>query len=204
MKRVWNQPAKNMKKTKAEDDACDPIQVYCRVRPVSSSLETSCIKVVSDTDVQIYCPPDERGVSKEGQFSYKKIFTEYETQEVVFQELGLPLIEQLLNGKSSLIFAYGISGSGKSYTMTGNQDDGGIVGRCFDVIFNSIQDYQARRCTFKPDKLNGYEILSIEDAMLLQAEDFKNNVRNIKFPKKLVNYKFQLNSFNIYCLRCYF
>jgi len=184
MKRVGCQSAKSQKKPRAEDETSDPIQVYCRIRPIPSNLESSCIKIISDTDIQIYCPPDERGVSKEGQFSYKKIFTEHETQEMVFQDLGLPLIEQLLAGKSSLIFAYGISGSGKSYSMTGNQDDGGIVGRCFDVIFNSIKDYQARRCTFKPDRLNGYDILSIEDAMLLQAEDFKNNVKNLKTSKK--------------------
>ncbi|XP_026809315.1 kinesin-like protein KIF23 [Rhopalosiphum maidis] len=178
MKRVGNQPAKIQKKYRAEDDAKDPIQVYCRIRPVQSNLESSCIKVVSDTEIQIYCSPDERGISREGQFSYKKIFTEYETQEVVFQDLGLPLIEQLLTGKSSLIFAYGISGSGKSYTMTGNQEDGGIVGRCFDVIFNSIQNYQARRFTFKPDKLNGFDVYSMEDALFFKSEDFKNNVKN--------------------------
>lgn len=176
MKRVGCQPAANLKKSK--DDEKDPIQVYCRLRPVSLNAESTCVKVVSETEIQIYCPPNERGVSREGQFSYKKIFPEYETQDIVFQDLGLPLVEQLLIGKSSLLFAYGISGSGKSYTMTGNQEDGGIVGRCFDVIFSSIKDCQARRFTFKPDKLNGYDVHSIEDAMIFQAEDFKNNVKN--------------------------
>lgn len=178
------QSARKQKKPRSEDDVRDPIQVFCRLRPAPTTFENACIKVVSDTELQIYCSPDERGVSREGQFSYKKIFNEYETQDVVFQELALPLIEQLLMGRSSLLFAYGISGSGKSYTMTGNQDDGGIVGRCFDVIFNSIQDYQARRFTFRPDKLNGYDILSMEDAMLFKAEDFKNNVKFPKTPKK--------------------
>lgn len=178
MKRVGSQPAKIQKKYRVEDDAKDPIQVYCRIRPVQSNIESSCIKVVSDTELQIYCSADDRGISREGQFSYKKIFTEYESQEVVFQDMGLPLIEQLLTGKSSLIFAYGISGSGKSYTMTGNQEDGGIVGRCFDVIFNSIQNYQARRFTFKPDKLNGFDVHSMEDILFYSSEEFKNNVKN--------------------------
>lgn len=185
MKRIGIQPAKYQKKSKCEDDTKDPIQVFCRIRPTPSNTELSCVKVLSDTELQIYCTTDERGLSREGQFSYKKIFTEYETQEVVFQDLALPLIEQLLLGKSSLLFAYGISGSGKSYTMTGNQEDGGIVSRCFDVLFNSIQDYQARRFTFRPDKLNGFDVLSMEDAMIFQAEDFKNTVKNpLKVPKK--------------------
>ncbi|XP_022161653.1 kinesin-like protein KIF23 [Myzus persicae] len=185
MKRVVSQPHKIQKKYGVEDVVKDPIQVYCRIRPVQSNLESSCIKVVSDTEIQIYCAPDDRGISREGQFNYKKIFTEHESQEVVFQDMALPLIEQLLTGKSSLIFAYGISGSGKSYTMTGNQEDGGIVGRCFDVIFNSIQNYQARRFTFKPDKLNGFDVYSMEDFLFYSSDEFKNNVKNpIKTTKK--------------------
>ncbi|XP_050426998.1 kinesin-like protein KIF23 [Adelges cooleyi] len=185
MKRATcSQTTRKPKRTKSDDDAKDPIQVYCRIRPPTACLDNPCITVVSDTDLQISCPPDDRGVSREGQFSYKKIFTEYEPQEMVFQDLALPLIEQLLSGKSGLLFAYGISGSGKSYTMTGNQDDGGIVGRCFDVIFNSITNCQARKFTFKPDKLNGYDVLSLEEAMTCRAEDFKHNVKHMKTPKK--------------------
>lgn len=42
-----------------------------------------------------------------------------------------------------LIFAYGITCSGKTYTMNGNSSDIGILPRCLDVIFNSIGNYQA-------------------------------------------------------------
>ncbi|VVC44885.1 Kinesin motor domain, conserved site,P-loop containing nucleoside triphosphate hydrolase,Kinesin motor [Cinara cedri] len=176
MKRVGCRPAASHKKS--NDNEKDPIQVYCRLRPVEHTVESSCVKVVSETDLQIYCLPNERGTSRECQFSYKKIFSQYETQDMVFQDLGLPLVEQLLKGKSSLLLAYGISGSGKSYTMTGNQEDDGIVGRSFDVIFNSIKDYQARKFTFKPDKLNGYDAHSVEEAMIFQAKDIKNKVKN--------------------------
>lgn len=43
--------------------------------------------------------------------------------------------------------------------------------RCLDVLFKTINDYQTKKFVFKPDRLNGFEILSEADAMLeRQAE----------------------------------
>ena len=44
-----------------------------------------------------------------------------------------------------LLFTYGITSSGKTYTMTGVPEDQGILPRCLDVLFNSIQDLQAKK-----------------------------------------------------------
>ena len=44
-----------------------------------------------------------------------------------------------------LIFAYGITGSGKTHTMTGTPNDSGLLPRCLDVIFNSIGELQAAK-----------------------------------------------------------
>jgi len=44
-----------------------------------------------------------------------------------------------------LLFAYGITNSGKTYTMTGEPEEAGILPRSLDVIFNSIADVQALR-----------------------------------------------------------
>lgn len=42
-----------------------------------------------------------------------------------------------------LIFAYGITGSGKTHTMTGTPSDSGLLPRCLDVIFNSVGELQS-------------------------------------------------------------
>lgn len=44
---------------------------------------------------------------------------------------------------AGLIFAYGITGSGKTHTMTGTPSDSGLLPRCLDVIFNSIGELQS-------------------------------------------------------------
>ena len=46
---------------------------------------------------------------------------------------------------AGLIFTYGITGSGKTHTMTGSPSDSGLLPRCLDVIFNSIGELQAAR-----------------------------------------------------------
>lgn len=56
--------------------------------------------------------------------------------------MTLPLVEDLLHGKNSLLFAYGVTGSGKTHTMNGELQDGGIIPRCLDVIFNSVGSIQ--------------------------------------------------------------
>lgn len=70
------------------------------------------------------------------------MFDDNVSQKKIFQTVTLPLIEDLLHAKNSLLFAYGVTGSGKTHTMNGELQDGGIIPRCLDVIFNSIGHHQ--------------------------------------------------------------
>lgn len=49
----------------------------------------------------------------------------------VFQKAGLDLVENLIRGRNSLLFTYGVTGSGKTYTMNG----GNNVGLKFSLLF---------------------------------------------------------------------
>lgn len=70
-----------------------------------------------------------------------------------------------------MLFTYGVTSSGKTYTMTGNQENRGMMPRCLESLFRTISDYQTKKFVFKPDRMNGFEILSEEDALLeRQAE----------------------------------
>lgn len=60
--------------------------------------------------------------------------------------MALPLVEGLLGGSNGLLFTYGITNSGKTYTMSGEPDNAGILPRCLDMVFNSISNVQAPRC----------------------------------------------------------
>jgi len=40
--------------------------------------------------------------------------------------------------KIAFSLTYGVTGSGKTFKMTGDPKNGGIMPQCLDVIFNSI------------------------------------------------------------------
>ncbi|XP_015116639.1 kinesin-like protein KIF23 [Diachasma alloeum] len=147
----------------------DPVQVYCRVRPMQSPTDTSCMKVISPTTILI-TPPESstnfRATTKEIQTTFTKVFTPDVPQGEIFSCVALPLVENLINSKNSLLFTYGVTGSGKTFTMTGEPQNSGIMPRCLDVLFNSISSYQAKKFVFKPDPFNSFEVQSDTDAML--------------------------------------
>nr|XP_034191468.1 kinesin-like protein KIF23 [Osmia lignaria] len=148
----------------------DPVQVYCRLRSMQHPMDVSCMKVTSDTTVVII-PPESainfrNANNKEIQTTFSMVFTPDTPQKEVFNVVALPLVENVIRGRNSLLFTYGVTGSGKTYTMTGEPQDPGVMPRCLDVIFNSIANYQTKKFIFKPDKLNGFDIQSEADAML--------------------------------------
>ena len=66
-------------------------------------------------------------------FTLDKVFQQDDSQEKLFDEVAKITIDEVLNGYNGTIFAYGQSGSGKTYTMYGNDlfnDTKGIIPRC--------------------------------------------------------------------------
>ncbi|KAI6077875.1 Kinesin-like protein KIF23 isoform X6 [Aix galericulata] len=148
----------------------DPVGVYCRVRPLSRQDQECCIEVISETTVQIH-PPDgyrvfRNGEYRETQYSFKEVFGTLVVQKDVFDVVAKPLVEDLIRGKNGLLFTYGVTGSGKTHTMTGSPGDGGLLPRCLDMIFNSIGPFQAKRFVFKLDDKNGVDVQCEVDALL--------------------------------------
>ncbi|XP_025084213.1 kinesin-like protein KIF23 isoform X2 [Pomacea canaliculata] len=146
------------KRTASSPREYEPVEVYCRIRPLDNPEDSVCIKAISIDTVELVPP--------EYQFKFCHVFDEYASQKAVFEYVSLPLVEDLVFGRNGLLFTYGITSSGKTYTMTGTPQDPGILPRCLDVLFNSIQDLQAKKYVFRPDKLNGFEVQSEADAML--------------------------------------
>lgn len=62
------------------------------------------------------------GFSKKTKFQFDSVFAPFDDQKKVFQKIALPEIERLFNGKSQcgLIFAYGYTNSGKTYSILGD------------------------------------------------------------------------------------
>lgn len=78
-------------------------------------------------------------------YSFSHVFPDSSLQSEFFKKTTLPLVRGLLDGENGLLFAYGVTNSGKTYTMQGGSESGsaGILPRTLDVIFNSIEGLQS-------------------------------------------------------------
>lgn len=91
----------------------------------SSSLPTSRLSTVPPSSI----------------YSFSHIFPPATSQPEFFTKTTLPLVKDVLEGQSGLLFAYGVTNSGKTYTIQGGSKEGsaGILPRTLDVVFNSIE-----------------------------------------------------------------
>ena len=55
------------------------------------------------------------------------------------------LIEGVLNGFNSTVFAYGATGAGKTHTMLGNSDAPGIMYQTMKEVFTVLDDFKVDR-----------------------------------------------------------
>ncbi|XP_069699192.1 kinesin-like protein KIF23 isoform X3 [Periplaneta americana] len=167
----------------------DVVKVFCRIRSPQDENYTSCLRILSDKEVSLisHNAASSRAGPKELHCTFRQVFKGDDSQQTVFKQVALPLIKNLFSGRNGLLFAYGITGSGKTYTMTGDSQDSGIIPRSLDVIFNNITHLQADKYIFKPDKMNGFEIQSDRDASKdrhRELQTYLKSARSQKTPKK--------------------
>jgi kinesin family member 20 len=91
-------------------------------------------------------------------YTFSRVFPPATQQPEFFSRTTLPLVNRFLNGENGLLFAYGVTNSGKTYTIQGGTQEGsaGILPRTLDVIFNSIDGLQSSS-KYRPVRLYGIE-----------------------------------------------
>ncbi|OQV20507.1 Kinesin-like protein KIF23 [Hypsibius exemplaris] len=152
---------------KLKGDSADNVQVFCRVRPLPPAAER-CIRRVDDRTIQLSAPSAaaRNALGKDTLYKFEYAFDEDASQTEVFEDVGLPLVRDLIQGKNGLLFTYGITSSGKTFTMQGRREQPGILPRTLDTLFNTVRPNLAAKYTFKPDRLNGFDTQSPMDSLL--------------------------------------
>ncbi|XP_052821444.1 kinesin-like protein KIF20B isoform X3 [Mya arenaria] len=141
----------------------DHMPVYLRIRPFSrDELEKDenqdCFSVESERTVVTHPPKDShffknmtRGLCKSiTKYTFSQIFNENTTQNDFFNSTMLNYVKDFIDGQNCLVFSYGVTNSGKTYTIQGNPKDAGILPRALDVLFNSIGGRQWEGMNLKP------------------------------------------------------
>lgn len=78
-------------------------------------------------------------------YTFSHIFPPDVTQSDFFNKTTLPMVHDVLSGQNGLLFTYGVTNSGKTFTIQGGNTEGsaGILPRTLDVMFNSIDGLHA-------------------------------------------------------------
>ncbi|KAL2715662.1 hypothetical protein V1478_015360 [Vespula squamosa] len=128
------------------DVATQCVQVVVRCRPMDEKeTARSYIRVVdvipSRGVVEIRHPRDDPSTDNVKVFTFDAVYDWRSTQQELYEETVRPLVSSVLDGFNGTIFAYGQTGTGKTYTMEGSKmehEKRGIIPRSFEHIFNHI------------------------------------------------------------------
>jgi hypothetical protein len=126
----------DLKKKKSER-----VMVYVRVRPISddelrTTAKESVVDKLDGTHVSINSKKD----SEKKTFSFDSVFDHSSNQKEVYNKIGKPVVDCVLQGYNGTILAYGQTGTGKTHTMIGGPGElKGVIPRCMKEIFTSIK-----------------------------------------------------------------
>eukprot|EP00041_Stephanoeca_diplocostata_P028029 m.783207 g.783207 ORF g.783207 m.783207 type:complete len:1328 (+) comp23293_c0_seq5:175-4158(+) len=147
--------------TSSARSATSLLEVYLRIRPnteqedAAQENEDPFLTITDSTSI-VANPPASSSTSKSGSnkgptsYTFSNIFPNDTTQREFFLESTLPLVKNTLEGNDSLLFTYGVTNAGKTYTVTGVPEDTGVLPRALDVIFNSIENHSVKKPKLKP------------------------------------------------------
>ncbi|XP_025846342.2 kinesin-like protein KIF20B isoform X4 [Vulpes vulpes] len=149
----------------------DYLQVYLRIRPFTQSEKEheseGCVYMLDSQTLLLKDPQSILGRLSEkssGQmaqkFTFSKVFGPETTQKEFFQGCIMQPVKDLLKGQSRLIFTYGLTNSGKTYTFQGTEENIGILPRTLNVLFDSLQERLYTKMNLKPHRSREYLRLS--------------------------------------------
>jgi len=87
--------------------------------------------------------------TKEVSYNYDFVFNEKTSQNEVYRYTTSSLINQVVDGFSATILAYGATGSGKTYTMVGKGENTGLMIRSIRDLFKVVNNDQSKTYSIK-------------------------------------------------------
>ena len=105
-------------------------------------------------------------------FSFDHTYDWKSTQELIFSQTAQPILESVMEGYNGTIFAYGQTGTGKTFTMEGvpTPELKGIIPRTIEWIFNNIKNYSNRQFLVRASFIEIYN----EEARDLLSKNVKS------------------------------
>ncbi|XP_030010929.1 kinesin-like protein KIF20A isoform X1 [Sphaeramia orbicularis] len=130
----------------------EKVKVYLRIRPLTEvekerGEEQGSVAVQDEETLLLKAPKDsqnmknaERGITQSlHKFSFSKIFGPETTQQQFYECTMKTMVKDVLQGENRLLYTYGVTNSGKTYTVQGSGREAGLVPRALVSMFRKLQ-----------------------------------------------------------------
>lgn len=146
-------------------------EVVSVINPLEYTYNAESNKYVND-DKQM-----EITKSKEHQFAFDFAFDEKATQEEVYKYTTEYLLKNVLDGFNATVFAYGSTGSGKTYTMVGNGENPGLMIRTISDLFTLIEKEKKKAYIIQISYIEVYNE-TLKDLLIDKNNEKDIDIRN--------------------------
>ncbi|CAI9097700.1 OLC1v1034170C1 [Oldenlandia corymbosa var. corymbosa] len=172
------------------------VQVLLRCRPFSEDeLRNNAPQVVSCNEFQREVSVSQTIAGKhfDRVFTFDKVFGPSAQQRDLYDQAVVPIVNEVLEGFNCTIFAYGQTGTGKTYTMEGEckrsksgpngelPPEAGVIPRAVKQIFDTLESQNAEYSV----KVTFLELYNEEITDLLAPDDLSKVALEDKQKKQL-------------------
>lgn len=176
-----------------EKDKGVNVQVLLRCRPFNEDeVRTSAPQIVSCSEPRREVTVNLNIAAKQidRTFTFDKVFGPQAQQQDLYDQAIVPIVNEVLEGFNCTIFAYGQTGTGKTYTMEGNgrktkdgdmPADAGVIPRAVQQIVDTLEAQKAEYSM----KVTFLELYNEEITDLLAPEDFTRSLEDRQQRKPL-------------------
>lgn len=142
----------------------ETVRVVVRCRPMNSKETSAGYDKVVDVDVKLgqVSVKIQKGASNElpKTFTFDAVYDCNSKQVELYDETFRPLVDSVLQGFNGTIFAYGQTGTGKTFTMEGIRNDPekrGVIPNSFEHVFTHISRSQNQQYLVRASYLEIYQ-----------------------------------------------
>ncbi|KAF5289864.1 hypothetical protein FQR65_LT01998 [Abscondita terminalis] len=159
-------------KTSVDIKQHDQLQIYLRIK--NSQNFENLYQIINDKTLLCKVPKGSQFIRNNQsdhlvtrRFRFSKIFGPETSQSQLFSDIIEDKVINFINGINSTLLTYGVSGSGKTFTVVGTSNKPGIVPRSLELLFSSLP------------KMSSFPTIKPAHSGILRLSELQSNTENL-------------------------
>ncbi|PKU86578.1 putative 125 kDa kinesin-related protein [Dendrobium catenatum] len=139
-----------MVKIQSDNFSSSHVRVSLRVRPFlpqeiekDGSKPASCISLLDQVGKEVTVHLKDQTTSRNECYKLDSFFGQEDRINLIFQKEVSSVIPGIFHGHNATVFAYGATGSGKTYTMQGTENELGLIPLAMSAILSLSKSMQS-------------------------------------------------------------